>query len=85
MTESTPRSLMWKERYRVAMLESDQTKLPPLLDDAIDGVLDQIEQTVTYDALEELNNALNSLRARRKVATCSGTGRGGNSDKPKAA
>jgi len=83
--EGTPRSLMWKERYLAAMLESDQTKLPPLLDDAINAVLDQIEETVSYDALEELNNALNILRARRKVVTCSGTGRSSNSDEPKAA
>ena len=85
-TKGIPRPLSWRELfYHVAMLESDQTKLPPLLDDAINAVLDQIEETITYGELEELNNALNGLRSRRKAVTCARSGRTGNSDEPKAA
>ena len=61
-SKGIPRPLIWSELYHVAMLESDQTKLPPLLDGAINAVLDQIEETVTYSELEELNNVLNRLR-----------------------
>jgi len=85
-TKGIPRPLSWRELfYHVAMLESDQTKLPPLLDDAINAVLDQIEETITYGELEELNNALNGLRSRRKVVACGRSGRTGNSDEPNAA
>ena len=84
-TKAIPRALSWRELYHVAMLESDQTRLPPLLDDAINAVLDQIGETITYGELEELNNALNGLRSRRKAVTCGRSGRTGNSDQPKAA
>jgi hypothetical protein len=67
------------------MLESDQIKLPPLLDDAINAVLDQTEETIIYGELEELNDALNRLRSRRKAVTRGKGGRTGNSDEPKAA
>jgi hypothetical protein len=77
--------LIWSELYHVAMLESDQTKLPLLLDDAINAVLDQIEETISYGELEELNNALNRLRSRRKTVTRGKSGRTGNTDEPKAA
>jgi hypothetical protein len=84
-TKGIPRPLSWRELYHVAMLESDQTKLPPLLDDAISAVLDQIEGTITYGELDELNNALNCLRSRRRAVTRGRSGRTGNSDEPKAA
>jgi len=84
-TKGIPRPLIWSELYHVAMLESDQTRLPPLLDDAINAVLDQIEETIIYVELEELNNALNRLRSRRKAVTRGKSGRTGNSDEPKAA
>jgi hypothetical protein len=84
-TKGIPRPLIWRELYHVAMLESDQTKLPQLLDDATNAVLDQIEETITYGELEDLNNALNCLRSRRKAVTCGRSGRTGNSDQPKAA
>jgi hypothetical protein len=35
-----PKPLRWKKLYLTAMLESDWTKLPVLLDDAINAVLD---------------------------------------------
>ena len=85
-TEGIPRPLSWRELfYHVAMLESDETNLPLLLDDAINAVLDEIEETITYGELEELNNALNGLRSRRKAVTYAWSGRTGNSDEPKAA
>ena len=64
--EAIPRPLPWKELYHVAMLESDSNKSPSLLDDVINAVLDEIEETCTHRELEELNNALNGLRSRRK-------------------
>ena len=66
MTEGISRPLRWKELCQAAMLESDWTKLPPLLEDAINAVLDQIEITVTGGELEELNSVLNGLRSRRR-------------------
>jgi hypothetical protein len=48
------------------MREPDSNKSSSLLDDAINAVLDQIEETCTHRELEELNNALNGLRSRRK-------------------
>ena len=51
-------------------MESDWTKLPPLLEDAINAVLDQIEITVNGGELEELNSVLNGLRSRRRVSSC---------------
>ena len=84
-TEGIPRPLRWKELYQGAMLESDRTKLPALLDDAVNAVLDQIEETRTHHELEDLNNALNSLRSRRKEVSCSESGRTDSSDQTKAA
>ena len=66
-SEGVPRPQSWKKLYEIAMQESDWTELPPQLDDAIKEVLDQIEETLTHDELEELNNALNCLRSRRKA------------------
>jgi hypothetical protein len=74
-TEGIPRPLRWKGLYHVAMLESDRTKLPSLLDDAVNAVLDQIEETLTHGELEELNTALNGLRSRRKEANSLKRGR----------
>ena len=74
-TKGISRPLRWRELYHVAMLESDCTKLPSLLDDAINAVLDQIEETLTYRELEELNDALNGLRSRRIEVNCSKRGR----------
>ena len=84
-TEGILRPLRWKGLYRVAMLESDCTKSPPLLDDAINAVLDQIEETLTHGELEELNNALNGLRSRRKEVNCSKSGRDHSPNQTKAA
>jgi hypothetical protein len=67
------RRLTWKELYLVAMLEPDSNKSPSLLDDAINAVLDQIEETCSHRELEELNNALNGLRSHRKQV-CASTG-----------
>lgn len=80
-----PHSPRWRELYFVAMEESNTTKLSPLLDDAINAVLDQIEDTLTQPRrqLSELNSALADLQLRRKQlsyhrqANCL--------DKPKAA
>ena len=76
---------MWRKLYHLVMLESDRTRLAPLLDDAFNTVLDRIEVINTHDELEELNNALNDLRLRRKPVTCGKSGRAGNSDESKAA
>jgi hypothetical protein len=76
---------MWRKLYHLAMLESDRTRLAPLLDDAINTVLDRIEVINTHDELEELNKALNDLRLRRKPVTCGKRGQAGNSDESKAA
>jgi hypothetical protein len=77
-SEGVLRPQSWKKLYEVAMLESDWTELSPQLDEAIKEVLDQIEETLTHDELEELNNALNCLRSRRKTVTSwkSGPARG---------
>ena len=75
----------WKELFHVAMLELDSTKLPSLLDDAINSVLDQIEETRTHLELEELNNALNGLRSRRQVVSSLKSGRVPSPDQTKAA
>jgi len=58
----------WSELYHEAMTESNATRLPRLLDNAIDAVLDQIEDTFTRPSgqLRDLTKALNDLRARRK-------------------
>jgi hypothetical protein len=84
-TNGTPRTLIWRQLYDAAILQSDQDKFPPLLDDAINAVLDQIEKTITYGELEELNNALNGLRARRKAVNCEKKRRADNSDEAEAA
>lgn len=68
-SECVPRQQSWKKLYEAAMLESDWTESSPQLDDAIKEVLDQIEGTLNHDELEELNNALNCLRSRRKAVT----------------
>ncbi len=67
------------------MLESDEIRLPPLLDEAINLILDQIEETISYGELGELNSALNCLRSRRKGIPSGRSGRAGNLDEPKAA
>ena len=77
--------LRWKELHHVAMLESDSTQLPSLLDDAINAVLDQIEETLTHGELEELNRALNGLRSRRKEVSWSRSGQVLSPDQTKAA
>ena len=84
-TEGIPRLLRWKKLYHFAMLLSDCTKSPPLLDDAINAVLDQIEETFTQGELEELNNALNGLRSRRKEVNRSKSGRNHNPNQIRAA
>jgi hypothetical protein len=71
-SEGVSRLPRWKELYHVAILECDWTKLPPLLEEAINAVLDQIDETLTDGELEELNNALNGLRSRRREVYCFG-------------
>ena len=63
-----PQSMRWKDLYDIAMEESNTTRLPLLLDDAINAVLDQIEDTLTQPRrqLTELNSALADLQLRRK-------------------
>jgi hypothetical protein len=85
MTEETLRGPMWKALYEVAMLESDWAKLPPLLNDAIDSVLDMIEETQSQGELEELNKALNGLRLRRKEISSPKRGQADNTAPSKAA
>lgn len=69
--ESNLQSPRWRELYGATMMESDRTKLPPLLDVAINAVLDEIEGTFADGELEELNEALHILRSRRKeVGSC---------------
>jgi hypothetical protein len=75
---------MWRELYLTAMLESDWNKLQPLLEDAINEVLDQIEEARTRREIEELNNALNGLRSRRRQVV-SWRAQCCNLDQPKAA
>jgi len=84
-TEHSSRGQSWKELYQAAMLESDSTKLQLLLDDAMNSVLDQIEETHTDTELEDLNNALNGLRSRTKQVSNSKSGHSDNSAQTKAA
>ena len=57
----------WTKLYHDAMAESSATK-PWMLDDAIDAVLDQIEDTLTRPNSQrgDLTRALNELRSRRR-------------------
>jgi hypothetical protein len=59
----------WTKLYREAMEESNPTKLPRLLDEAIDAVCDQIEDTLSRPNSQqgELSRALNELRSRRRA------------------
>ena len=63
-----PQLTRWKDLYEVAVDESNTARLPLLLDDAINAVLDQIEDTLTRPRrqLTELNSALADLKLRRK-------------------
>jgi len=58
----------WTELYQEAMTESNVTRLPLLLDNAIDAVLDEIEDTLTRPnrQVSDLARALNDLRSRRE-------------------
>lgn len=69
-SESIPQLLTWESLYHIAMLEPDSARLPSLLEDAIHAVLDQIEETWSQREMEELNNALNALRLRRREVSC---------------
>ena len=62
----------WKALYNVAIEESNTTKLPRLLDNAIDAVLSRIEDVLTRPRGEliELNLALARPQLRRKELTC---------------
>ena len=73
-TKNNMRTLRWKELYDEAVLESNSTKLRPLLNEAINIVLDRIEETVSPAELDELNAALNCLRSRRKAISPLGSG-----------
>jgi hypothetical protein len=69
------------------MEESDSTKLPLLLHQAINAVLDQIEQILTKPRgeLVELNRALASLQLRRKELNHRDQGGAKGTNRPKAA
>jgi hypothetical protein len=69
------------------MKESDSTKLPLLLHQAINAVLDQIEQILTKPRGEliELNRALASLQLRRKELNYRDQEGANGTDRPKAA
>ena len=81
-----PRLVSWRELYQAAMLEPDWNKLPALIDDAINAVLDNIEDAPLESdfELDELNDALNRLRSRRKEVTSWKTN-GVRAGKPRAA
>ena len=70
-TRAVPDPVRWRKLYQAAMLESDKSKLPTLLDNAINAVLDRLEDAFIEinGELEELNDALNKLRSRRRDAT----------------
>ena len=62
-------SLTWQELYQLAMLELDPARLPQLIDQACEAVLDRLEDTATESASDEneqLNDALNGLRMLRR-------------------
>ena len=82
--EGNLQMLRWRELYRASMMESDRIKLPPLLDAAINAVLDEIEDAFANGELEELNKALNILRSRRKEVSACKSERT-SCDKPRAA
>jgi hypothetical protein len=84
-SEDISRPLKWNDLYRVAMLESDRTQWSPLLEEAINAVLDRIEETASQGELELLNNALNGLRSRRKEVSLLMSGRTDSADRTKAA
>jgi hypothetical protein len=84
--ESSPRPIRWKELYFAAMLESDRSKLPPMVDNALNAVLDEIEIVTEPTAeLDELNSALNILRSRRKRVAKEKAGETAVSKRPRAA
>ena len=68
-TDPSPVSLTWKELYQLAMLELDPKKLPSVIANANDAILDRIEQTdrnALGGELSQLNDALNNLRLLRR-------------------
>ena len=85
-TRAVPDPMRWRELYHAAMLESDWSTLPALLDDAINALLDRLEDASieVSGELEELNDALNRLRSRRSEVNSFNSGRA-SSEKPKAA
>lgn len=58
----------WIALYHEAMTAFDPSKLPLLLDTAIEAVLDEIEDTLTHpnSQVDVLTRALDNLRSRRK-------------------
>ncbi len=67
--EAVPRRLNWKELYQLAMVEMDARKLPPLIDQANDAILDEIEHvdaSSLQGELSALNDALDGLRLLRR-------------------
>ena len=77
----------WTKLYYDAMAESNATKLPWLLDDAIEAVLDQIEDNLTRPNSQhaDLTRALNELRSRREGVYSLQDRRIGGPSKTKAA
>jgi len=77
----------WTELYHHAMKEPKTTKLLPLLDEAIDAVVDQIEDTLArpHRQVGDLTLALNDLRSRRKEFDVSKSHDASTSLKPMAA
>ena len=77
----------WTKLYQEAMAEANPNKLPWLLDDAIEAVIDQIEDTFTRPNNQhgDLTIALNGLRRRRLESDSLKSRRTGGQSKPKAA
>jgi len=68
-TEGIAHAPRWKELYRQAMLETDLAKLPSIIADAHNALLDRIEEALIKPVpaeREELNDALNGLRCLRQ-------------------
>jgi len=64
--EDTSRLPDWHELYRLAVAETDPVKIIHRISEARKAILDHIQETLpkpaSYRELQELSNALNSLR-----------------------
>jgi hypothetical protein len=84
-TEKIGKSAKWRRLYYATKMENNSAKLSHLVDDAINAVLDQIERVRIQRELDELNEALNVLRSRRREASQPKISRPGNPHPTKAA